>query len=217
VADSHSISTAILLAAGRGTRLGDLTATSPKPLLEIAGSPLISHIIDGLVDADVNHFVVVTGYLAEKVEDWAKAYAVQNPDVQIELVRQPELNGTGGAMLAVRDLVSSEARFIFGWGDILIDRKNYPRFLHTAQTDDFELLLAVNRVLDPYRGAAVYLQESMRVKKTDRKARARNLADALEQRGPLRVRRYNLRVPRGSGAVASRRTRVAGRDCANDR
>jgi NDP-sugar pyrophosphorylase family protein len=165
MADAHPVSTAILLAAGRGTRLGDLTATTPKPLLEIAGSPLISHIVDGLADAGVSHFVIVTGYLAEEIEDWAKTYMAQRTDITIELVRQPQLNGTGGAMLAVRDLVSSDARFIFGWGDILIDRKNYPRFLQAARTDDFELLLAVNRVLDPYRGAAVYLDESMRVKK----------------------------------------------------
>jgi NDP-sugar pyrophosphorylase family protein len=167
MADSNAttISTAIVLAAGRGTRLGDLTATSPKPLLDIAGEPLISRIVDGLAAASVNRFIVVTGYLAVKIENWAKIYAGQNSKLKIETVRQPELNGTGGAMLAVRDLVSSEARFVFAWGDILLDSKNYARFLKSARADDFDLMLTVNRVLDAYRGAAVYLHESMRVKK----------------------------------------------------
>jgi NDP-sugar pyrophosphorylase family protein len=160
-----TISTAILLAAGRGTRLGDITATLPKPLLDIAGEPLIEHIVDGLAAAGVNRFILVTGYLASKIEDWAKMYARQNPKLKIGTVRQPDLNGTAGAMLAVRHLVSSEARFVFAWGDILLDGRNYARFIKSARTDDFDLMLAVNRVLDPYRGAAVYLHESMRVKK----------------------------------------------------
>ncbi len=161
----NRITTAILLAAGRGTRLGELTASTPKPMLDIAGAPLISRIVDALAAADVTRFIIVTGYLHAQIEEWAKMYARQNPSLKIETVRQPRLDGTGGALLAARDLVSTEARFVFGWGDILMDSANYPRFLDGARNDDYDLMLAVNRVKDPYRGAAVYLDESMRVEK----------------------------------------------------
>ncbi|MDO8432509.1 MAG: nucleotidyltransferase family protein [Candidatus Binatus sp.] len=161
----NRITTAILLAAGRGSRLGDLTASSPKPMLDIAGAPLISRIVDALATAEVTRFIVVTGYLHAQVEDWAKMRTGQNPGLKIETVRQLQLDGTGGAMLAVRDLVSTEARFVFGWGDILMDSANYPRFLDGARSEEYDLVLAVNRVKDPYRGAAVYLSESMRVEK----------------------------------------------------
>jgi UDP-N-acetylglucosamine diphosphorylase / glucose-1-phosphate thymidylyltransferase / UDP-N-acetylgalactosamine diphosphorylase / glucosamine-1-phosphate N-acetyltransferase / galactosamine-1-phosphate N-acetyltransferase len=163
------IMTAVLLAAGRGKRLGDLTADTPKPMLDIAGSPLISHIVDAFVGAGLANFIVVTGYLANQIEQWAKTYSRGNPGIKITTVRQPELNGTGGAMLAAKEYLAGEARFVFGWGDILMDRANYPRFIHHARTDEYDLLLAVNRVKDPFQGAAVYVDKHMRVERLDEK------------------------------------------------
>ena len=166
------ITTAVLLAAGRGKRLGDLTADTPKPLLDIAGSPLISHIVDALVSAGVETFVVVTGYLSEQIEQWAKTYSRENPGIKITTVRQSELNGTGGAMLAAQMHLVGAARFVFGWGDILMDRANYPRFIHHARVDEYDLMLAVNRVRDPFRGAAVYVDNHMIVERLDEKPAA---------------------------------------------
>ena len=163
------IDTALLLAAGRGTRLGALTAETPKPMLDIAGAPLISHIVDVLASAGLKRFVLVTGYLSAQVEAWAKAYERENSAIRIVMVRQPELNGTGGAMLAAKPHVTGLERFVFGWGDILMDRANYPRFIHHARNDEYDLLLAVNRVKDPFKGAAVYLDSHMIVERLDEK------------------------------------------------
>ena len=163
------ISTAVLLAAGRGKRLGALTADTPKPILDIAGSPLISHIADVLVAAGLTNLIVVTGYLSEQIEGWAKTYQRSNPEIKITAVRQPELNGTGGAMLAARAHLAGQPRFVFGWGDILMDRANYPRFIHHARNDEYDLMLAVNRVKDPFRGAAVYVTPHMPVDRLDEK------------------------------------------------
>jgi UDP-N-acetylglucosamine diphosphorylase / glucose-1-phosphate thymidylyltransferase / UDP-N-acetylgalactosamine diphosphorylase / glucosamine-1-phosphate N-acetyltransferase / galactosamine-1-phosphate N-acetyltransferase len=163
------IDTAVLLAAGRGTRLGALTAATPKPMLDIAGAPLISHIVDVLGAAGLKHFIVVTGYLSEQIERWAKTYEQENPGMKLSTARQPELNGTGGAMLAVKPHLAGLERFVFGWGDILMDRANYPRFVHHARTDEYDLLLAVNRVKDPSKGAAVYVDSLMRVVRIEEK------------------------------------------------
>ena len=163
------ITTAVLLAAGRGKRLGTLTADTPKPILDIAGAPLISHIVDALAGAGLKHFIVVTGYRSEQIEKWAKTYERENPGTKITTVRQPELNGTGGAMLAAKALLSGHNRFVFGWGDILMDRANYPRFIHHARLDEYDLMLAVNRVKDPFRGAAVYVTPQMIVERLDEK------------------------------------------------
>ncbi len=163
------ITAAVLLAAGHGKRLGTLTADTPKPILDIAGAPLISHIVDALVGAGLKHFIVVTGYLSEQIEKWAKTYERENPGIRITTVRQPELNGTGGAMLAAKALLSGHNRFVFGWGDILMDRANYPRFIHHARIDEYDLMLAVNRVKDPFRGAAVYVTPQMIVERLDEK------------------------------------------------
>ncbi len=163
------ITTAVLLAAGRGKRLGALTADTPKPLLDIAGAPLISHIVDVLAGAGLTNLIVVTGYLSDQVEKWAKTRQRQNPEITITTVRQQELNGTGGAMLAAKSYLAGQHRFVFGWGDILMDRANYPRFVHHARNDDYDLMLAVNRVKDPFRGAAVYVDPHMRVERLDEK------------------------------------------------
>ncbi len=67
--------------------------------------------------------------MPEQIEEWAKTYQRENAGIEITAVRQPELNGTGGAMLAARTHLGGQARFVFGWGDILMDRANYPRFI----------------------------------------------------------------------------------------
>ena len=59
---------AVLLAAGKGTRLGALTVAAPKPLLQVGDRPLIGHILTGLRDAGIADVLIVTGYLGGQVE-----------------------------------------------------------------------------------------------------------------------------------------------------
>jgi NDP-sugar pyrophosphorylase family protein len=160
-----ALQTAVLLAAGRGTRLGTLTADRPKPLLEVGGKPLLAHIVEGLVEAGLRRYIIVSGYRGEQVARWCAAFATLNSGITITEVRQQELNGTGGAMLAARDMLSNEERFIFGWGDILMDAANYPRFVAASNRADYDLLLAVNEMEDPWRGAAVYFDSTLRVRR----------------------------------------------------
>jgi NDP-sugar pyrophosphorylase family protein len=157
--------TALLMAAGRGTRLGAMTADIPKPLLEVAGEPLLAHILEGLIEAGLARFVVVTGYRGEQVEQWCLNFQAIHPSVTIRTVHQTNLNGTGGAMLTARRLLLDEESFIFGWGDILMDRDNYPRFTAELRRADCDLLLAVNEMEDPWRGGAVYFDSDLRVER----------------------------------------------------
>lgn len=57
---------AILMAAGMGTRMRPLTEDMPKPLVPVAGKPMIETVIDALVDLKLNHIYIVTGYLGEQ-------------------------------------------------------------------------------------------------------------------------------------------------------
>ncbi len=158
-----AIRNAILLAAGRGKRLGDLTAHTPKPMLEIAGAPIIAHILEGLAQAGIKQAIVVTGYLGEQIEEFCRRF--QSKGFAIATVRQPTLNGTGGAMLAAIPLIGANPRFVFGWGDVLMDHEFYQRFMMQANASDYDLLLSVNRVRDPCAGAAVYVDAEMRVER----------------------------------------------------
>ena len=206
---------AVLLAAGRGTRLGSLTADRPKPLLEVGGKPLIAHIVGGMIKSGLREFVVVAGHLAEQIEQWCTSFATRNPGVTIQTIRQQYLDGTAGAMLAARSLLTREDRFMFGWGDILMDGTNYPRFAAASQRGDCDLLLAVNDIDDPWRGAAAYVDSELRVTRLVEKpprgtsstrwncaglfSASRNLFDYLDRLAPSS--RGELELPQAIAAM----------------
>lgn len=88
--------TAMILAAGMGKRMRPLTASQPKPLVRVAGKPLIDHALDRLEDAGVAKAVVNVHYLADALEAHIVGRAA--PAVTISDERE-ELLETGGGML----------------------------------------------------------------------------------------------------------------------
>lgn len=60
----------VILAGGRGTRLGDLTKNSPKPMIEIFGKPFLHLLIDNYRSQGFKEFTISTGYLAEQIESY---------------------------------------------------------------------------------------------------------------------------------------------------
>ena len=66
---NRPINKAVLLAAGRGTRMRDLTNELPKPMIAVRGKPILQHIIEGLRAAGVTQFLLIVGYRAEIVRE----------------------------------------------------------------------------------------------------------------------------------------------------
>ena len=61
---------AVILAAGKGTRMKDLTQDVPKPMLRVQGKPILEHIIEGLSAAGIYEICLVTGWKAEAIESY---------------------------------------------------------------------------------------------------------------------------------------------------
>mgnify|MGYP002355988415 CR=1 FL=1 len=62
---AHTLMKAVILAAGKGTRMGDLTQEIPKPMLPVQGKPILEHIVTGLVNCGIREICVITGWHAE--------------------------------------------------------------------------------------------------------------------------------------------------------
>ena len=69
---------AIIPVAGIGTRLRPHTHTQPKALIPIAGKPILAHITDSLIEAGINDFVFIIGYLGDKIEQYVLEHYLKN-------------------------------------------------------------------------------------------------------------------------------------------
>jgi MurNAc alpha-1-phosphate uridylyltransferase len=96
------VKTAMVLAAGLGTRMRPLTNTRPKPLVEVAGKPLIDHTLDRLADAGVETAVVNVHYLADQLETHLARRA--RPNIIVSDERAQVLETGGGIVKAARQL-----------------------------------------------------------------------------------------------------------------
>lgn len=146
---------AVVLAAGRGTRMMPLTANLPKPLIPVAGTPMLERILRGLAAAGIDEGIIVTGYLGAMIEDYFGDGA--RVGMRLRYRTQEPQNGTAGALLQVEDLCGDEA-FVLHWGDILVSPENYPAILasYTSQPTPPACVEGLNYIDDPCAGAAVY-------------------------------------------------------------
>jgi len=97
--------TAMVLAAGLGTRMRPLTDAMPKPLVAVAGKPLLDHVLDRLADAGVERAVVNVHYLAEQII--AHTAARTKPHVTVSDERGLLLGTGGGVLKALPELGSA--------------------------------------------------------------------------------------------------------------
>ena len=110
--------TAMVLAAGFGTRMRPLTDTMPKPLVKVAGKALLDHVLDRLADAGVERAVVNVHYLGEQIIAHTKART--KPQVVISDERG-ELLDTGGGVVKAMPLLGAAPFYHINSDTIWID------------------------------------------------------------------------------------------------
>ena len=131
---------AIIPVAGVGTRLRPLTYTQPKPLIPVAGKPIISFIIDQLLEVNVKEFVFIIGYLGEKIKHYVEQ---QYPDLNKVFIEQEDREGSGHAIWTARKALKGveEAIIVFGDSILEIDLKAFVNSPNSC--------LAIRKVADP--------------------------------------------------------------------
>jgi mannose-1-phosphate guanylyltransferase len=136
---------AMILAAGRGTRLGQLGQTIPKALVMVGGEPLLARQIRYLTDGGVERIVINAHHLSGQIEDFVNAHPRAD---DIEVVVEPQLLGTAGGVRGALPHLGEEP-FVVLYGDVIVDepieavRKTHGRIRGMAtitlyQTDEIE-------------------------------------------------------------------------------
>lgn len=131
--------------AGLGTRLRPQTYTRPKPLVNLAGKPLLGHILDRLKPLQIDEIIFITGYLGEQIEEYVKS----TYDIPSRFVEQEEQLGQAHAIQLAKEWIHGPTFIVFA--DTIFETDISK--LNEVESDG---LLYVNEVEDPRRfGVAV--------------------------------------------------------------
>ena len=194
----------IVLTAGLGTRLRPHTYSRPKPLLSVAGKPVIAHILDPLAESlQIDELICVYGYLGEQIE----AFLEDRYEFPVRFVNQENPKGQAHAIHLCKELVSGPTLIVFGdglfgvdlaelnqhpqHGLVYVKEVDDPRRFGIAVVEDGRITRLVEKPDDPISNLAVigvyYLPEVNRLMEAIEHCMAENiqtkgeyyLADAL--------------------------------------
>ncbi len=176
---------AFILCGGLGTRLGALTAATPKPLLEVANVPFLEVLIEELGRHGFTRVTLLAGHLGEQVEAYARqSAAARRRGVKIEVSKEPEPAGTAGGLLFAADRMEESFLLLNGdsWFDINLRAVTELADRHPAAA----MTLALRLMQDAPRYGVVRL-EGERIVAFD--ARAREAGPAYVNAGIYVCRR----------------------------
>jgi glucose-1-phosphate thymidylyltransferase len=138
---------AIIPVAGIGTRLRPHTYTLPKVLLNVAGKPILGHILDKLLEEGITSATIIVGYMGELVEEYVR----KNYDFDVEFVEQPVREGLGHSIYLAKHALGEEPLLII-LGDTIFDVDFRPVLAGAYSS------LGVKSVDDPRRFGVVEME-----------------------------------------------------------
>ena len=133
---------AMVLAAGLGTRMGALSETIPKPLVPIAGKPLIAHVLEGLERAGVAEIVVNTHHLAAQIEAFLDTHAARPSAPRIRISREKNRLETGGGVRLALPWLGDDAFYVVN-SDVVLTGNGASALRRLAETWDGEAMDAL--------------------------------------------------------------------------
>ncbi len=144
---------AVILAAGRGTRMEELTGAVPKPMLDIQGKPLLEYKLDALPD-EVDEVIIIVGYLGGVIQEH---FGSRYNNKRILYIEQKDLNGTAGALWCARSILKD--RFLVMMGDDIYAREDIEACI--AGGSVWRLL--VQEISEMHRAGSIELDTEARI------------------------------------------------------
>jgi dTDP-glucose pyrophosphorylase len=173
---------AVILAAGKGTRMRELTNERPKPMLLVQGKPILEHILEGLIAAGIREVFVVTGFRAEVIEEFFGDG--RKWGTHIVYGRQLVQDGTGKAPELAQGFVGADT-FLLTYGDILVRPETYAQMIRRFREGDFSGLVTVTGSQDVTKGGLNFFDAKFCLTRVVEKPTAAQL-EQLRQEGYLR-------------------------------
>jgi glucose-1-phosphate thymidylyltransferase len=127
--------------AGFGTRLRPHTFTKPKPLINVAGKPVLGHVLDMFKNIEVDEFIFITGYLGDQIESYVSKHYSHLKTTYFE---QKELNGQSTAVYLAKDRLSGPMLIVFV--DTIVEAD-----LSNLKNEKADAVAWVKQVEDPRR------------------------------------------------------------------
>jgi len=132
---------AVVLVAGKGTRMEPLTSGCSKVMLQVANKPILEHILNSAVEAGIEGFVFITGYLEEQIKEYFEDGSKWG--VSIEYVQQKEQLGTANAIGCAKGYV--DGAFLVLNGDMLISQEDLKALVSRTE----EAVICVKELENP--------------------------------------------------------------------
>jgi UDP-N-acetylglucosamine diphosphorylase / glucose-1-phosphate thymidylyltransferase / UDP-N-acetylgalactosamine diphosphorylase / glucosamine-1-phosphate N-acetyltransferase / galactosamine-1-phosphate N-acetyltransferase len=132
---------AVVLVAGKGTRMEPLTSGCSKVMLQVANKPILEHILNSAIEAGIEGFVFITGYLEEQIKEYFGNGSKWG--VSIEYVQQKEQLGTANAIGCAKGYI--DGAFLVLNGDMLIGQEDLKALISRIE----EAVICVKEVENP--------------------------------------------------------------------
>jgi len=181
---------AVILAAGKGTRMRELTNALPKPMLHVQGRPILEHILAGLKSAGIREAFIVTGYRAETIE--GHFGTGERLGMRIAYGRQVVQDGTGKAPELAREFVGSDP-FLLTYGDILVAPETYAQMVQRFDEGKFSGVITVTPGEDVTKGGLNLFDDDFCLTRVVEKPSAGEVA-RLQKQGLLKMVWYNAGI-----------------------
>ncbi|MBI5051301.1 NTP transferase domain-containing protein [Candidatus Micrarchaeota archaeon] len=147
---------AVVMAAGQGVRLKPLTETKPKVMLQVAGKPIIHHILLEIKKAGIKEVVIIVKYLKEQIIEYFKKNSI---GLKIKFVEQGSDHGTGAAVLTAEKEINDT--FVVLAGDIITEASVIKQVIEEHQK---KITLTVKKVENPHLYGVVELNPNSTVR-----------------------------------------------------